>query len=93
MRLYNNCLSNARTYILLLDSNLYSKCYRWNLYSYNLAPPLKKRERLYNQLECKESERAAALVKTAKVEAKAARLRKETKLIRRRLRELSDRES
>ena len=75
------------------DSNLCSEYYWRNLYSCDLAPPLKERERLYDQLERKESERAAALAKAAEAEAKAARLRKETKLIRRRLKELGDRES
>ena len=93
MRSCNNYLSNAHTYVSLSDSDLCSEYYRRNFYSYDLAPSLKKRERLYDQLERKESEWAAALVKAAEAEAKAACLRKETKLIRRRLKELGDRES
>ena len=86
MRAYNHYSTQNRLYVNSPDSDLCAEYYRRNLTTYNLIPPFKEQDRLYDQLIRKTEKRFEA-------ELKATRLKKKEKQIRKKLRALNDRES
>ena len=86
MRVYNHYFAQNRLYVNSPDSDLCAEYYRRNLITYDLVFFSREQNRLYDQLVRKAKKRLEAELKTA-------RLRKEEKQIRKKLRALSDRES